>query len=292
MTNRFPKYTYTNKHNGPSFYEEKGLIQKIYNNSLVQSVTQYINKNNICNAKKEITVLDIGCGTGFTLDSLLYNQKTSNYPFLNTDINFIGIDKSEFMLNFIREKFNQINSNTRKYLLNGDFLSIDASDLKAIKPLMQKSNIIISNFTLHWLSNPIEWLKYVINNMPTNCILGISIPVHGSFEEIKDILVNNKSLSLIKMPQDSAIRNFLQGQKKEEDNFKIAYISTEKKSQTFSSSLDAIRSLKVFERHKSYKNNYTVSQMRNFLNIFNSSCGKSRMQLTYNVFTFILHKIY
>jgi malonyl-CoA O-methyltransferase len=109
-------------------------------------------------------ILDLGCGTGNSIESLL-----SLYP----DADVLGVDIAEGMIEYCREKW--------KDYKKINFHQCDIEDLE----LSQKYDLIISSCSLQWLTDIKSTFNKFLNCMNPGGYLALAIPVEGSLNELK-----------------------------------------------------------------------------------------------------------
>lgn len=113
-------------------------------------VINYVNEE-----KRELSVLDIGCGLGYFLSGLNNNFKK------------YGIESSKFATDFVKKKFTEIN------ILNGDY--------KNIKDFNKKFDIIMFYHVIEHLKNPPEAIKYINEYLKEDGLLILGTPNVESF---------------------------------------------------------------------------------------------------------------
>jgi len=113
-------------------------------------------------------ILDAGCGTG-----LLTQMACDHY----NNARFLGIDISEQMINHCQAKFG--------HKKNMQFLVHDLEKLNEIN-LPYHFDLILSSFTLQWITNVDHVLQTLINSLRPGGYIGIAIPVKGSLFELYD----------------------------------------------------------------------------------------------------------
>ena len=111
-------------------------------------------------------VLDAGCGTGM-LTRLAYERYNN--------ARFLGIDKSEQMINYCQASFGHIK--------NMKFLVYDLEKLNEVN-FSSFFDLMLSSFTFQWLENIDYVLKTFVDSLAPGGYLGIAVPVNGSLFEL------------------------------------------------------------------------------------------------------------
>ena len=119
------------------------------------------------NSKKNISVLDVGCGLGYFLSAL------------NSDIKKFGVEDSKFACDYIKKNFKDIN------ILNGDF--------KLIEKFNVKFDIVMFYHVIEHLKDPVEAIKLIKKVLKKDGILIVGTPnidslVAKCLEKITDTL--------------------------------------------------------------------------------------------------------
>lgn len=111
--------------------------------------------SNLNQEKKELSILDIGCGLGYFLNGL------------NSNFKKYGIESSEFATNFVKDKFKEIE------ILNGDY--------KNIKNFNKKFDVIMFYHVIEHLKNPPEAIQYINKYLKNDGLLILGTPNVESF---------------------------------------------------------------------------------------------------------------
>jgi len=145
-----------NAFNASSFtYDEHARMQTETGQSLIQKITKI--KNDFHH------VLDAGCGTGVTTESL---ARAIHFQSLHAvDIADRALPKGPSF-------------DKRIHFNNLDFNSINL--------LPQKFDLIFSNMALHWSHSLSDTLNNFRSAITHNGMLAFTIPLHGTFTEIKE----------------------------------------------------------------------------------------------------------
>jgi 2-polyprenyl-3-methyl-5-hydroxy-6-metoxy-1,4-benzoquinol methylase len=136
-------------------YTQNGVIQKIIATKLVELIPQ-----KPCDV---LSILDIGCGTGFIAQRLIERG-------------------------FSSEKILQVDANPESLKVAQQFAEVRTINFNSPLKFEQKFDIITSSMSLQWaenLSKTIENIKSLLNK---NGIFIASIPMEGSLAEIYDAL--------------------------------------------------------------------------------------------------------
>jgi trans-aconitate methyltransferase len=134
-------------------------------------------------------ILEIGCGTGFLTRNIL--KLTNNV--------IDAIDISQEMIDFCTNLFPT--SNIRFFLIDADKIWQQKSSI------LQKYDLIISNFTLHWLS---DLYFFLLQSIQRSRVLAFSIVVDDSFNDIKNFAaLNSIHIPLLTLPNFDKLYDFL-----------------------------------------------------------------------------------
>ena len=120
--------------------------------------------NEFKHAKKEIYLLDLGCGTG------LLSKRISEILFLKK-IHLLDI--SENMIKKAKVKFE-----------NKDIL-VQQEDFDLYDNFVNY-NLIVSNMSLHWSKNFLKLIKKILDNVVKDSIILISLPNSKSLKNLQD----------------------------------------------------------------------------------------------------------
>lgn len=194
-------------------------------------------------------ILDLGCGTG-----LMTEQLARSYQYEN----FHAIDISISLLMKARERLKPYHINIYEY--NFDKLK-----------LTEKFNLIFSNMALHWSNDLAKILQSTHTLLQTDGCLAFSIPLAGSLHELQS------NYSINTFYNSSEIFSLLH-----ENNFEILNQAEETLTYSFSSTRDALFSLKKVGA--SHVNTRLHSGLSSRFDL------KTINQLTYVIGYFILKK--
>lgn len=157
------------------------------------------------------SILDLGCGTGITTEQL---AKSYRYK------KFHAIDISTSLLMRAKERLEPYHINVYEK---------DFDELTSINYF----NLIFSNMALHWSLNVNKTLRHIRHLLSAEGHIAFSIPLVGTLSELK----NNYSIN--SFFDSSMICSFLHTNK-----FKIKHHYQEQLTYSFSSTLEALTSLK------------------------------------------------
>ena len=115
--------------------------------------------------KKNLDVLDLGCGTGELTSTLI---KKLNFNKIHL------LDLSLQMLNIAKKKINKKN------------VLFDRNDFDSFYQF-DDYNMIVSNMALHWSANFLVFIERILNKMRKNTIFIFSIPDNKSFSFLKKV---------------------------------------------------------------------------------------------------------
>lgn len=209
------------------------------------------------NFQKDITILDLACGSG-----LVYREIKNALPKLTAT--FIAADISFEMLQINAKNFNE------NYLVQCDFDNLPFAPAAF--------DLIISSSSLQWSSN----LNMVIENsyqlLKSNGIFAFSLPINGSLSELKDLSqLANCNFGFNDLPDIEDIKKYLYNSSFKDFEFTIEVICED-----FKDPLSAINSIKRIGASYNasgnfikksdlarFKQLYTNSNLKNFTNSWN-----------------------
>ena len=123
--------------------------------------------NNLKNSdKKELNVLDFGCGTGFVTNQII------NSSFYNTEIKITCYDLSPDMIEVCKSKFSKFN--------NINYLS-DSEGFKVLKNEIGKFDVIMCNALLHHVLDHKELFRIFDDSLVDNGVLIIGHEPNKNF---------------------------------------------------------------------------------------------------------------
>lgn len=210
-------------------------------------------KNHCTNSNN---IIDVGCGTGIITKELAsaFQYKT-----------FYAIDIADQLLAHAKEKLNKFN------------IHFELADYNDMHDIGMFFDVIYANLSLHWSSNFNNTLTSMHTKLRKNGVLAFSIPLVGTFKEIKNYCAINTfyELALIE-------RHILDA------GFNIIHTKTQEINFEFNNVLKALRSIKsvgadyVAEENR---DNINIAKLKNFIQSNNSS-----FKLNYHIGYFIVKK--
>jgi ubiquinone/menaquinone biosynthesis C-methylase UbiE len=156
------------------------------NSDIQQTIAKHL-LNLIFFRDDSITLLDVGCGTGYIAKEI---KK------INTKISIYQIDKSQNMCNFAKKH------------AKTSCCSIEDFDKSVFK--IDKFDIVISSMTIQWCDDIEFVFKKVKDLLSTNGRVAISIPLDTSFQSVKNEMHNinlNPEMFFKKMPTAKDVKN-------------------------------------------------------------------------------------
>ena len=156
------------------------------NSDIQQTIAKHLLKL-ICFKNESITLLDIGCGTGYIAKEI---KKIDN------KIAIYQIDKSQNMCKFATKH------------AKTNCCSIEDLDKSTFK--IDRFDIIISSMTIQWCDDITFVFKKVKDLLSTNGRVAIAIPLDTSFQSIKDEMHNinlDPEMFFKKMPIAKDVKN-------------------------------------------------------------------------------------
>ncbi|MBO6273766.1 malonyl-ACP O-methyltransferase BioC [bacterium] len=143
---RFSKSLYT--------YDENALAQKEMSKKLVSMVKH----------KEPISVLEIGCGTGFVTKEVFNNYEISKYD---------AVDLVQGCEKFLSDISSKIN--------------FYCADIENYTP-QQKYDLIISNASMQWLDNLQKYIDNTMKYLKPNGIFAFTIFGDGNYKEMEQFI--------------------------------------------------------------------------------------------------------
>lgn len=227
-----------------SSYNDHCLLQKETGNALIELVRKH------CSHASRI--LDLGCGTGVVTEQLAIK--------LNFET-FISIDIANQLLA------------TAASLLNPYSIEVKEADFN--QPFaLGKFDLIFSNMALHWSEDFILTLRYISKNLAETGLLAFSIPLYGTFDEIKN------TVSIQTFMQESEVKELLASLE-----YEIIMIKVQTFSFNFPNFLAALQSIKKVGATFVKRRNFSFSTLKQMIQT------EEKQALTYRVGFFIAHSI-
>lgn len=212
------KKNFSNSHQYDSAISYHKITLEIIASDVLDFILKYYADNANNSYVNKLNILDAGCGTG---NGLLYIKNKINRNYAG-DFNFLylGIDLALGALKRGKLKF-KTNGISNAYLC--------CSDCEHL-PINNKTiNIVFSNFVLHWLNKPLEFVKSVKDslNLDDDNLFICSFLSEGTLKELNlcyDKYLSNdntSSIALHKFPDANHIKNLLISQGFIIEEFKI-----------------------------------------------------------------------
>lgn len=134
------KWTKTNTYDSDTFRNKafEWLVDRYFGSA--EARTAFLNKN------KGKTILDAGCGSGFS-SSILFDKYINDYS-------YTGVDISD-------EAANEAKNSFKERKLNGEFIVANIQDMK----LQHKFDIIFSEGVIHHTSDPYITFKNLVSHL-------------------------------------------------------------------------------------------------------------------------------
>lgn len=200
-------------------------------------------------------ILDAGCGTGMMTKELVstFQYKT-----------FYAIDIADKLLARAKKKLNNFN------------IRIELADYNDIHNIDVLFDMIYANLSLHWSNNFDKTLASLRSKLNENGMLAFSIPLLGTFKEIK----NDCSIHTFnELPQIE--RHILDA------GFYVIHMNTQKISLNFDNALQALRSIKSVGANYVNEENRNISfkKMKKFIR-----SNYHSFKLSYRIGYFIVKK--
>ncbi|MCT4585381.1 MAG: malonyl-ACP O-methyltransferase BioC [Peptostreptococcaceae bacterium] len=216
-------------------YDQYAIVQKYMSNKLIDIINEI-------DDKKNIEVLEIGCGTGYLTKLLLKNFE---------NINLTSIDIAQGMIDYCKERITDDRV---------EFKCMDVEEFASNK----KYDLIISNATFQWFNQPKQTINNLKNILNKDGIFVFSTFLEDTFKELKDCFSKaSKELKLkeeIKSGQNFLTKEYI----KEIFLPKDIIILKEAYIQKFDTVNEFFISIKKIGASKSNKNNVFV---KNFIDL-------------------------
>ncbi len=199
------------------------------------------------------TILDAGCGTG------IVTQKLASAFHYNT---FYAIDLADQLLAKAKEKLNGLN------------IHVEPIDYNHVDRIPILFDMIYANLSFHWSSDFDKTLSSMRDKLKENGVLAFSVPLDGTFQEIKDYFSINKFHGLPFIEKQLA-------------NAEFAIIHAESQTITFEFDhvLQAIKSIKSVGAHYvANRNKFCFTKLRKYLQ------NTEPFKLSYHIGYFIIKK--
>lgn len=200
-------------------------------------------------------ILDAGCGTGILTKELATAFKYKN---------FYAVDIADELLTRAKKKLNDLNIHIEL---------IDYNDMHNIDVLF---DMIYANLSLHWSNSFDKTLVSLHNKLNENGMLAFSIPLSGTFKEIKN------DCSINTFNELARIERYIS-----DAGFHIIYVNTQEINFNFDNALEALRSIKSVGANYVNEENRNISfkRMRKFVRLNNNS-----FKLSYHIGYFVVKK--
>lgn len=228
-------------------YDESCELQLNTGLTLIDLLKNYCANNN--------NILDAGCGTG-----ILTKELASTFSYKK----FYAIDIADKLLVHAKEKLHDFR------------ICVELADYNNMQDIDALFDMIYANLSLHWSNDFDRTLTSMQNKLKKNGILAFSIPLLGTFKEIKnDCSINTfNELSRIE-------KHILDA------GFYIMQMNTQEINFHFDSALKALRSIKSVGANYVTEENRDISlkKMRKFIRLNNTS-----FKLSYHIGYFIVKK--
>lgn len=225
-------------------YMIHNALQRVVCKRLIKLLTQYQHVFD--------TVADIACGVGDSTRQLIRSVQANHY--IATDISAEALSSASKQLP------------PSVQLIHGDFH----------KSFLPNLDLIFCNMGLHWSMNLPSALKTIISALNPHGLLAFSLPVAGTFHELK-------ADSRLDFTRIDAIISLLR-------QLGLTALTTDTHTTTinFPNSISAIKSLKYtgtqIHFHEGKKHLHTRRHIDNYF------IEKDKFQLTYHIAMFIAHR--
>ena len=238
---------------GAKSYEEFGVVQNIAAKKLCEFAFSYLKKTNL-------KILDLGSGSGFVAKNILsYNL---NHQIFEIDL------IAPFAKNYLTI-----------------FTKCDIEKL-CFKP--NSFDLIISSFALQWIENFEDTFIEINKILKPGGIFIFAIPDHESLKELKIASINSGcNFNFKELPKrENFKKNFYNS------NFNLLNSSQETIKQSFSTGVEAIKSIKKIGANYSQfkKNKIKKSALKEFDNFFKKPSNDASCEVSWVVNYFILSK--
>lgn len=223
---------------GAKNYDNYSQVQKKISKKILYILNEY---NKLVNFnKKEINVLDLGCGTGDFSVQILNNFKIKYIEVVDLSNKMIKLAKTKI-------KFSNFKSSVSDFDEYSDF---------------KKFDLIISNMALHWSENIYLLIDKIIKKIKCGCIFLFSVPNSLCFNSFQKIFKDNDNKFIInEFPDFKIIEKIID---KQLLKFKIENFLEKKE---FKDPLCFFRELKLLGANsKINKKKHSIFFLRNLIN--------------------------
>lgn len=228
-------------------YDEAAPIQHLAAEKLCEMAAEFI--------KNDSRILDLGAGTGFVAGQILKQVQDDGekvrHPELVSGSTFPTIFEIDISAEMLQQK-----RPCPTIKIQGDFENL---------PFKNNSfDILISSYSLQWLSNFEKNFAQFFSLLKPNGIFIFCLPTHGSLKELQAANIFNFN----QLPKIEELKSAL-----ENCGFREILCQSETNYQNFDSGISAIKSLKKIGANYSQKNHKTLT--RTNLAQFNNFCLKN-----------------
>ena len=230
MEEHYLKNMITDFSNAADIYGQLASLQQENYQVLFQLVKEYLKPSNI----KKCADLGIGDGSGIGLHCL---------PELRGK-QWFGVDLSEGMLRVLRIRNQECSPDLLMPLLKPLVANAEAL------PLFSCLDLIISNFTLHWVPNLERAFSEIIAAIKPEGAFALSFPVAGSLHELEHAWASIGMKAVHEFPNLEYVKSILS-----KDQIEVLHFSKRLIEIQFKSGLELLKWLKLTgARSKSQKN--------------------------------------
>lgn len=185
-------------------YDDVAHLQSHVSETLANYMHMAMVRDGISVAKsmnKSLTMIDVGCGTGFCIQSVVHMLAVKGFVDEATKTKVLGLDISAGMVAECVAKFEDFKQDW--VFLQGDFDEFNVEKQHAGGFNTGEFDIVASSFSAHWFQGLDRFFEKAHRLLKTGGMLVLALPVAGSLKEltaVNDALESNQRLAMLEFP--------------------------------------------------------------------------------------------